>query len=193
MSSEQRYDYSYAQFVQDDLPGPGLFGGDLNVPSITGAPTYNFQENYPTIPPQEVQPFYGDFAAYEQTQPLGITHTTAGNGELTLFPTPQPSGFNAFAIPEVVEENERLGFDAGSFNWDEELQTWGASVDHSLAGTFQGAPQLVWNSGTIHPTDFSTNNNNIAQMTPPALQPLEPLEVSFFFRNMLTRRRCLFP
>ena len=56
MSSEQRYDYSYEQFVQDDLPSLSPFG-DITFLSDVDPPFYGLQENCPAESQQNGQPF----------------------------------------------------------------------------------------------------------------------------------------
>src|SRR5438874_7176165 len=116
MSSEQRYDYSYAQFVQDDLPSLDLFG-DSAITSITDASSSNLQENCLANSQQGGPSFSDNADTPKQSRHLEMIGDISGNFEFTVFTTPQSSTSSAFTpldLTATFGEAGQLVLDAGN-------------------------------------------------------------------------------
>jgi hypothetical protein len=182
MLSEQRYDFSYAQFVQGDLPTFELFG-DSTIPPTTGTPFYNFQENYMANPLQGGHSFSEVAETPEQSQQFGTMGAATGDWDCTTFATPWPSALDEFASTETFEGTGHLDLAAANLlSWDSELQTFDISIDHSQMSPSEAAQSSLWSINSVHPNDLATTSNNVTQRAHLDTQQFGPIGVSFFFR-----------
>jgi len=99
MSSEHRYDYSYEQFVQDDLPSLSLFG-DITFLSDVDPPFYGLQENCPADLQQNGQPFSHGADTPKQSQQIEVVGDPVGKEGFGIAAMPQPSASGFFAPPD---------------------------------------------------------------------------------------------
>jgi hypothetical protein len=178
MSSEQRYDYSYAQFVQDDLPSLDLFD-DSTITSITDASSFNLQENCLANSQQGGPSFSDDADTPKQSRHFEMIGGTAGNF------APQPSASSAFTpldLTATFGEAGQLVLGAGNLRSpDDELQTFDNATDHSPMGGSEAALPFLSSIYGVHPTDLATPNNNVAPKAHFDVPRIGPINVSFFF------------
>lgn len=183
MSSEQGYDYSYAQFVQDDIPSLGLFG-DSTTASISDAPPYDLQYDCLANAQQNGQGYYNDLDIAEQSPRFEVPDHTADHPEFNAFTTPQLSASSAatpFYLAATSEEAEQLFLGAENLRGqDDELQEF-VNIYHSPMGGIEAAQSSLGSTSGIPSTGMSTPNSNLAQRAHLDGLQSKPIDVSFFF------------
>lgn len=180
MSSEQSYDYSYEQFVQDDLPSLDLFDlpdldlvGGSSMTSITDTSFYKSQEKCLTDSQQGTS---------EQNQQFKMISDTPGNVEFDAIATPQPSAPSTstqLGPAATFKGAGELVLGVGSLrSLQDEFQAFDNTAGHSQLGGSERA-QLSGIYG-VPETNLATPNN-MAQRASLAAPPIGPIDVSFFF------------
>jgi hypothetical protein len=195
MSSEQRYDSSYEQLVQDDLPDLNPFGlppldlfdlpnldlsGDSSLVPMTETYSYNPNEYCPGNSQEVGMSFSNAPGPSEQNRQSMMTDYAADGFGLNTFATPQPAASCPFTPPDGTM-NFKLG--AGNLHSPcDELWTFDNSPCSSTAQPPFGAMQ---GDAPIRPAVFDTVTQGACGIRVPQTGPIN---VSFFFKSTLTRR-----
>ncbi|ETI26243.1 hypothetical protein G647_03020 [Cladophialophora carrionii CBS 160.54] len=170
MSFEQRYDYSYEQFVQNDLPDLGLFGlterelfdlrghdlsGNSSPVGMTEISSYGLQENYLGHSLGVGTSFSDGPDTSEQSRPSMMMNDTAGGLRLDTFAAMQPGASNVFTIRDEATTH-----------------ALGAGIHHSLgddvqtldiaAGPSTAQPSHLGTMDCDAPSDPAVFNNAIS-------------------------------
>jgi hypothetical protein len=196
MSSEQRYDSSYEQLVQHDLPDLDLFSlppldlfdlpnldlsGDSSLEPMTETYSHNPQEYSPGNSQDVGMSFSNAPDTSEQNRQSMMTDYMADGFELDTFGTPQPSASSAFTPPDGATTSK-----PGAEN----LRSPGDEVwtfDNSpCSSTAQPAFGAMHGDAPINPAVL---NHAVTQGACGMRVPqTDPISVSFFFTPTLTRR-----
>jgi hypothetical protein len=187
MSSEQRYDYSYEQFVEGSLPSFDLFG------ESTGASTANFsphelQEEY-SANFQQVGQSFNDTYTPDQNQRFQTLSNNAGHSQFDSFAASQPSasstdGFALLDLSTTVIGAGHLVFGAGDVrDQGDEFQMFANTAGHSQIdfSGFEASQPSTWGTDGVSSTNLATPDNEVVQKAPFDVPPLGPTDVSFFF------------
>ncbi|OCT48887.1 hypothetical protein CLCR_04957 [Cladophialophora carrionii] len=199
MSSEQRYDYSYGQFVKNDLPNLDLFGlperelfdlpsldlsGNSSPLGMTEISSYGLQEAHLGHSHGVGTSFSDGPDTCEQSRPSMMMNDTAGGLGLDTFAAIQAGASNVFTIRD---EAATLAL--------------GAEIHHSLgddvqtldiaAGPSTAQPSHLGTMDCDAPSDPAVFNNAITPK--PGACSLHmprtgPINVSFLFSLTLMRR-----
>lgn len=90
MSSEQRYDYSYEHFVEDDLHSFDLFGESVGT-SSANLSSFELPEDYSANSQRVRQLFYNETYNPDQNQQIRTVNDIAGYAQFEAFDASQPS------------------------------------------------------------------------------------------------------
>lgn len=189
MSSEQRYDYSYEQFVQDDLPSLDLFG-DSVMTSLSDAFSDSVQHDHPPHSQKDEQSFYDDTYLPEQSPQFNMMDDVGSNFEFNAATTQWPSALSTFTplnIAAISKGAGLLALGAESLH-DEggELHAVENDIFQPQMSEFEAAvaaqPSLRQIRG-IPLTDEAKPNSDLAPEAHLESLQAEPINVSFFLEQ----------
>ena len=175
MSSEQANDYSYAQFVQDQLPGYGLFG-DSSTAFTNGV--------YPPSEGNSGPSYFDDAFIFSNEQTVYPTDQFGTNFGTSDFDAQHPSAFSLVGPMDL----EVPYYGPGPFAFQEEQSFNESNIFDNAAN------QQMINSETAEFSQESVvdMSGTDADMVDRGGVAAHPTSVSFFFRSTLTRRAVAF-
>ncbi|KAL9620311.1 MAG: hypothetical protein Q9160_005110 [Pyrenula sp. 1 TL-2023] len=165
MSSEQRYDCSYAQFVQDDLPSLDLFG-DPTLSSVSDAFPDSLFDEYLANSQLGGQSYYSDEDIPEQGTQSNTMGNIAGNSDLNALttpesPTPSASTPSNLAMTCKVAEPSVLVVETLRGEGDES-QTIKNDVYYSQMSESDAAQPSLRQTCSVPSTDEAKLNRDLA-------------------------------
>ncbi len=179
MSSELRYDYTYEQFVQNELPSLDLFDlpsfdlfDDSAVTLPDARPFYNLQEESQVVMQQDrLDSFFNDLDTRGHHQQLNIAFDATGSFESDTFATLQPSDLGAFTPLDpaaTFKGAEELGVENLCGRHGELQMFDGPTYQSLLVGSETPQASLMDNCGIPPTGQASLVTPNLNDNAPPS-------------------------
>ncbi|KAF2234173.1 hypothetical protein EV356DRAFT_567303 [Viridothelium virens] len=155
MSSEQWYDHSYEQFIQEDLRSLGLLD-DPSTTSFYDTWSDNLLESDQVIIQQDDQPFL-DADGAEQS---GMRGDTAVDFATNILATPEH-----LALPDLAAAFSGAGQMADDAEGLQSSESPLQTADGIAGPSQMDDSEVFWGTGGVPSTDLTTPSNGVAEST----------------------------